>query len=101
MGRWCFGFGKISQAQQTTLPTIDRRTQSDIVAQASPDLGALLCRKRTQYIFTGELVKFLRGFIHRSSGHPMHSRKAIRLRLIQALTVPSGVPSLCEICAWE
>ena len=54
--------------------------------------GTLLMRSRVERIdIVGIVVKVV-------SGHPMHSRKAARLRLIQAFTVPSGAPSL--LCVW-
>ena len=53
--------------------------------------GRAACRARIRWP-----VRRVVGFV-RVCGHPMHSRNAVRLRLIQALTVPSGVPRLVEI----
>ena len=64
--------------------------------QAFLHLDSLFGRERAEHVFSRQFIAFLRRF----SGHPMHSRKALRLRLIQALTVPSGVPRRVEICAW-
>ncbi|MNU07842.1 hypothetical protein D3C72_2536180 [compost metagenome] len=67
------------------------------MGEAPLHLLALLGRQRAQHIFAGQFFEVVSG----AFGHPMPSRNAARLRLIQDFTVPNGAPSLLAISAWE
>ena len=62
--------------------------------------AALLRVERPQHVFARQCVKLCRIVVVRFESHPMHSRKALRLRLIQAFTVPNGVAIFSAISAW-
>ena len=64
------------------------------------DAGAAGGRQCAQHILARQLVQFC-FVVFEFARHPMHSRNAVRLRLIQALTVPSGVPWRRAMSAWE
>ena len=72
---------------------LHRCAQCRIMGQALLYLSALFGGQGPQHVFTGQFIQAV--------VHAMHSRKAARLRLIQALTVPSGVLSFCAISLWE
>ncbi len=68
----------------------------DALAVPAPRRG-----QGAQHVFAGQLVELGGDVAGLRRAHPMHSRRAARLRLIQAFTVPSGASSRRAISLWD